>query len=415
MNILIINQFALTPKDAGGTRHFSIAKYLVRFGNRVTIYASSSSYLDTKHTTPAKTGTETIEGVEFIWLRSIQYQEKLIYRLFHMIIFFFQILLQIQYKISKFDVVIGSSPYPTTALAALIVCKLNRIPFILEIRDLWPESFIRIHGMSKYHPLVLFFGAIEKILYHHSDYVVTLLNGSETYIRASSPRVDQIALIPNGFDFDFLKYVPKDNIKTRKVFIFLYAGAIGLANDLEPIVRAFGKVSSIMKGAELHIYGEGSEKSKLLSLLVQESINGVKFFLPVSKEKIYELYAGADSFVFPVLNSPLYKYGMSQNKSFDYLALKKPILMTSNVDSRVNHVLQSGAAINVSPDDLEAIGQGFIRIFNMPEVERDAMGENGFRFLKTYFSMESHAKKFEQVSQKLVKQFKVTRASRYKV
>jgi glycosyltransferase involved in cell wall biosynthesis len=410
MKILMVNQFALTPKDAGGTRHFSIGKYLVKSGHQVTIYASNSAYLNTKDQSGLENiNDEVIEGVHFIWLKSIRYQERLIYRMIHMLLFFFQILFCVRYKPRQFDVIMGSSPYPTTALAALIVSKINRIPFILEIRDLWPEGFVRINGMSKYHPMVLFFGLIEKILYRYSDHIVTLLKGSENHIQAITPTAKKITLIPNGFDFDFLRFIPEKKLSKSGAFIFLYAGAIGIANNLEPLIKAFAKVATSLENAELHIYGDGSEKNKLVTLVDQEKIENVRFFAPVAKQKIYEIYADATAFVFPLLNTPLYKYGISQNKTFDYLAMRKPILMASNVDPAINHVLQSGAAINVSPDDLIAIGQGFVQILQMSEQTRQEMGEKGYMFLETNFSMENHAKKLEEIAQELMNQFGTTR------
>jgi glycosyltransferase involved in cell wall biosynthesis len=410
MNILIINQFALTPRDAGGTRHFSLAKYLVRRGHNVTIYASNSAYLNTNKVASNKnTIFEEIEGVNFVWMKSIQYQEKLIYRMLHMMIFFFQIIFCIDFKPRQYDVVIGSTPYPTTALAALIVCKLYQISFILEIRDLWPEGFIRINGLSKYHPMVLFFAVVEKILYRYSDYIVTLLKGSEKHIQFVSPSSNRISVIPNGFDFDFLKFIPKENLKKTDHFTFLYAGAMGLANNLEPLIKAFGMVSQQLGVSRLHIYGDGSEKNKLILLVEQSKIDNVRFFPPVVKEKIYEIYANADAFVFPLLNTPLYKYGISQNKSFDYLASKKPILMASNMDPSINHVLQSGAAINVNPDDLSDMAQGFVRIFRLSDEKRQQMGEKGYRFLEEHYSVENHAIEYEIIMLELVNQFKKTK------
>ena len=320
MTVWIFNHHALTPEQAGGTRHFDYAKKLVDMNHDVTIFASSFHYAvheDFKAYPSSKDFiTETFEGVEFVWIKTRPYQGNGVDRVINMLDYMHKA----QYIARKEmptrpDIVIGSSVHLFAVYAGYRCARYYNVPFVMEVRDLWPQTLIDM-GMPKWHPFILVLGWLERFLYKRADAIITNLPYAHRYISQYVPE-NRIYWIANGVDLsrnmDVAPYLFEEGL-----FHIVYAGAIGQANQLQILLKAAEKITD--NTIRIHIVGDGPERARLESYAKRHSLSQVVFHGPVDKQTAVSMINGADLLFFPLVDSPVFRYGIASNKLFDYLA-----------------------------------------------------------------------------------------------
>jgi glycosyltransferase involved in cell wall biosynthesis len=162
------------------------------------------------------------------------------------------------------------------------------------------------------------------------------------------------------------------------VFTLMYFGAHGQANGLDCVLQAMKLVeqSSLGQKIVLRMVGDGPLKPALIAQASDLALKNISFEPPVPKSQIPALAAQADAFVLTVLDLPkLYRYGISMNKMFDYLAASRPIIMASNAAN--NPVADAQAGLSVEPGQPEALAQAILQIAATPVEERQRMGRAG--------------------------------------
>lgn len=396
MNILWINQFAVAPDQAGGTRHFSFARRLVQSGHDVTIVASGMNYLtrDVRQGSQEFT-TETREGVRFHWLSTGAHSGTRFSRALNLFRFASGILRVPGFdRLPRPDVVIGSSPSPFAALAALCVARRIGATFVLEVRDLWPQTLVEIGNLSRYHPFVLLIDAIQRRLYRNASRIITLLPGSRDEIVKCGGRADDIAWIPNGIDLDLCGAATRSAPDDGR-FDVVYAGAHGTANALDTIVACAAILEREGSGTMFHLYGDGPEKARLAGVAIERGANNIRFHDPVPKAQVYEVLAAADAFVLVLKKSGLYRHGFSLNKLWDYMAAGRPIVFS--VDAEQNVVEEARCGLTVPAEDAQAMAAAVRTLAGMSAEEREAMGRRGRRFVEEHHDIAGLAQRLENV------------------
>lgn len=297
-------------------------------------------------------------------------------------------------KLSNPDIIIGSSPQPFAALAAERLASDYNIPFIMEVRDLWPQSLIDLGKTSKYHPFIILLAMLEKYLYKKAAKIVTALPGASNYISELGFPKDKIVWIPNGID---LTLVPEFNKSMQNnVFTVMYTGAHGVGNGLDTVLYA---ADSIMKqlGDKIlfRFIGDGVEKNNLKNLSSKLKLENVAFEDPVPKAHVYNKMNEADIFLMTLMKSPVFKWGISPNKLFDYLAMSKPVVF--GVEAYNDPVKEAGAGISVSPEDPQALAEAILKLYNISVEEREEMGLRGRQHVEENYDFNKLAEKLEVV------------------
>lgn len=402
MNIWMVNQYAIPPEQAGITRHFSFAKQLVSKGHDVTIVASSFDHVTQRETRLKADATwkiEMIDGVRFLWLRTPPYKGNTVARMLNMAVFALRVLLETR-RLRKPDVILGSSPHLFGALAARWRAYFLRVPFVLEVRDLWPQSLIDLAGLSEKHVIVSLLRLIERYLYSTAHRVVTLLPGAVEYIEKRGAKKGHVTWISNGVSLDNIS-LPAD-APAQSHFRVVYAGTHGLANGLDSILDA----AKILKErgeerVEFVFYGDGPERRRLETRVLHENITNLTFKGPVSKADVYDELVLADVFIATMRNIELYKHGISFNKLYDYLACARPVIFGSNALN--NPVAEAGAGITVEPENGVQMADAVMTLLNATPEERADLGWRGRRFVEEHYSLASLANRLEQVLQVAVR------------
>ncbi len=393
MNIWLINHYALTPQHSGGTRHYDLAKELIKKGHRVTIVAASFHYVSNQEMKQYPEGKEmlleTIDGVSFIWIKTRPYKGNGIGRVLNMLDFTKKLHNISTISLTPPEIIVGSSVHLFAVYGAYRLAQKYRVPFVMEVRDIWPQTLIDL-GISKYHPFVLLLGWLEPFLYRKADAIITLLPKADQHIKKFAIKAQKIHWISNGVNLTpFEKGSPSHHLNPSK-FNLLYTGTLGLANNLEPLIEAARHLKEI---PQIHITLVGSGP-KLETLKQQVAdLDNITFLPPVPKTEIPALLLEADAFFLALKDIPLYRFGMSMNKLFDYMAAAKPIVFATNIEENPVEIAQAG--IQTLPDDVDDIVKAIRTLYNATKETQKTMGDNGLRYVSQHFSIPVIATQFE--------------------
>jgi glycosyltransferase involved in cell wall biosynthesis len=387
VNVWIINHFAVSPDQPGGTRHFMFARELVRRGLHASIVASSVSYSTRRESHLEANETASVEqheGVTFIWLKTPSYGARWTARVWNMIVFAARLLTApVLKQQSSPDVVIGSTPHLFSALAAWMLARSRRVPFVLEVRDLWPESLVALGRVSRWHPFILLLRSIEIFVYRRAAAILTLLPASHDYFVANGVRRERIHWLPNGVDISSI--APVSPPPAGRPFVVMYAGAHGLANGLDVILDAARDLRANSGAVEFRLVGEGPDKPRLVRRAAAESLANLRFEPPCPKQLVHSVLAQADAFLMVLARSPLFRWGISPNKLFDYMAAARPVIFA--VSTPYNPVAEAEAGLTVEAGDAGAIAAAITALAEMSPERRWDMGKKGRAYVEEHFDI----------------------------
>lgn len=377
MNILWINHFAVAPTEGGGTRHFELGRELVRMGWGVTIAASDFNlqlrrYVRRESAADRALRSETLDGVQFDWLWAAPYTGNNWRRVWNWLSFC-RSLLTHRGNHNRPDVVIGSSPHLFAALAGERLARRWGVPFVFEVRDLWPESIVAAGGRKG--PAYHVFSLIARYLYRRADRIVVLASGSAVRIAQQGASADRIVYVPNGADVGAFSEIHLASRSTSSDFTLLYAGAHGPANGLDVVLDA----AEILKDrGDIHflLLGDGPVKASLETSARARQLSNVEFRAPVAKREMPALMASVNAGLMVLRDSPLFAFGVSPNKLFDYLSAALPVVC--NVPGDVAAMVKSaGAGEQATDGSARALAEAILRLRDRSSNEQAEMGRSG--------------------------------------
>lgn len=396
-NVWILNHYAQEPGGSGGTRHFHLAEHLRAYGWHATVIAASVEH-QSGHQRLApgeKQRCDYFNGVPFLWVRTPEYQGSGGGRMRNMLAYTWTVLQpSTTAKLPRPDVVIGSSVHPFAAVAGALLASRFKVPFIFEVRDLWPQTLVDMGRLQETSFITWTLRKLERWLYRRAERTVVLLPRAWEYITPLGILKEHVIWIPNGVDLSLFPRSPVTNTVNDR-FTLMYFGAHGQANGLDNVLCAMHYVQEQPNCRHIHLrmIGDGPLKSSLVAQATEMGLTNVSFESPVAKSQIPALAAQADAFVIAVLNLPeLYRYGISMNKLFDYLAAERPILIAS--DAANNPVEDAQSGLTVPPGQPQALAEAIIIIANTPLPERQRMGRAGREYVE-------HNHGFEQLALRL--------------
>lgn len=403
-NVWFINHYAQAPYNFGGTRHFCLAKYLKQQGWDSSIIASSTEINTSKQLIDDKKPYkyEYIDGVHFVRLKTISYKGNGVSRMLNMLQFSLKTVF-FNYKalLKKPGIIIGSTIHPFAALAGYILSKYYKIPFIFEVRDLWPQTLVDMGYLREKSLLCKCMRLLELFLAKKSDRIITLLPRAADYYETYGIDTKKIIWIPNGIDFQYFPKLPP-KVKQDSNFNFYYFGALGKANNLENLILSMKILNQKENypNLQLKLVGSGPEKENLIELTKSLNIKNITFFDPVPKSEINLICQQADAFIFNLQNLPVFRFGISSNKLFDFMAGAKPIIFCCEAIN--NPVSDAQCGITVPPNNPDALAEAMITISKASNEERARMGESGRAYAQNYHNYEVLAHKLSNIMREVI-------------
>ena len=396
INIWLINQYSYPPGKSNWRRHFDLFKNFPKEEYNIDVICGSFVH-DRKEEILNKGEKYRLinsEGIKYHILSGILYKSKLV-RMLSMIQFFFKVLFFSKKLKDKPDIIYASSPHPFNGLAGMYLARKYKCPFILEIRDLWPETWVAMGATTKKSILYKVFAYIEKVLYKNADKIITLTANKDYYI---SVGVDEkkVEIVSNGVDLEKYDSLLKEESPIKLLenkFNILYTGAHGTANCLDNILE----VAKLIKNNDIvfNFIGEGEKKEELIKKSEEYNLKNVRFYPPINKNLIPNTLKNGDVMIVVAKNTPLYKYGISFNKIFEYFASSKPIIFSGNVANDM--VKDANAGISVDAENVEKIKEAVISLYSMSKDQREVLGKNGRKYVEGNYDTKVLSKKIEKI------------------
>ena len=355
MKILYLHQYFSTPKMAGGLRSYEAARRLVRMGHEVHMITSKSG----DEFTADGEFSEDEAGIHVHWLE-VPYSNRMSYGERIKAFFKFAWRAGIEASHLKGDVVFATSTPLTIALPAIYAAKRNKVPMVLEIRDLWPEVPIAVGALK--NPVTIAVARwLERFSYRNSAYIIALSPGMKEGIVATGYPEDRVTVIPNSCDLELFEVDMDLGREIRQRYdwlkdrpLVIYAGTLGLVNGVDYFAHLASEVSSHDQEIRFAVIGTGREDSKVRAVAEELGVLNKNFFMiPVApKYEIAAWLSAADlatSFVIDLKEL----WNNSANKFFDTLAAGKPIAI-NHEGWQADIIRETGAGLILSAKDINS-------------------------------------------------------------
>ena len=410
MNILLIYQYFLQVKGSGGLRFNEMTRKWSEMGHHITVL-SGMIYHNSGEKYPEYKGKIFVneyhaENIKVIRCHDSEGSQKsFIARLRVYFTFVCTSLWAGLFKArEKYDIIIVSSPPLFVGIPAYILSLIKRVPYVFEVRDLWPESAIDT-GVLTNNRLIKLAYWFESFIYRKAKLINVLTPAFyETLKEKKGVPEQKLIMIPNASDFSFSEEIlktfdreafrKKENLEGK--FVIIYVGAHGVANHLDQLLDA-GKALEDTNVLFLLI-GQGMEKERLKQKVKEMNMINVRFMDPVPKKEVFKYILASEMGASILKKVDTFKTVYS-NKTFDYMSCKKPILMAIDGVSK-ELIEKADAGIFVEPENPEDFA-GKIRIYiKNPDLVK-IQGENGYRYAKQYFDRNVLAKQYLTEIQKI--------------
>jgi glycosyltransferase involved in cell wall biosynthesis len=382
--VVIVNHNAGSPQHGPNLRSYYTAKYLVRRGYSVHIFSSSFShkYVCLPNVSGQVT-KEKIDDIHYYWVRTRPYK-GIIGRVWSFRQFAKKLDRVISEHIHEMKVLICSSPPPVFSCICHRIARRYGARFIFDVRDLWPLTILEMGAASRYNPYILYMERLERFAYKNADMVVSALPCSESYMREKGLPESRFCCIQNGTEVGPKPSIdeaelPKDIRKIlngKSPFRVGYAGAFDRSKDLDSFLRAAALLRE--RDIQFVLVGKGRERRRLASQAAE--LPNVSILPPVRSDQIQWVLARFDVCYMGLKNKPVFRYGVSLNKQFEYMRAARPILNAINAGNDI--VLEANCGISVKPEDAHAIADAVVRFAAMAQCERREIGERGAVYLK---------------------------------
>lgn len=306
----------------------------------------------------------------------------------------------------QYDLLFATSTPLTIALPGIIAKWLRRKPFVFEIRDPWPEV-PRALGVIKNPAILLAARWFEKLAYRQANASIGLSPGMVEGIRGVVGSDKSVTLIPNGCDLD--RFRPR-SAKDRSVFgvspfvkfVAVYAGAHGMANGLGAVLDAAACLNSMGRvDIAIVFIGDGREKPGLMRRAKDEGLGNCIFIPPIAKERVADILPHADAGLMIFDNVPIFYYGTSPNKFFDYIASGLPVI--NNYPGWLKEMIEKhGCGTAVSPEKPEALAAALIQLADDESTDRRRVAINARTLAEQHFDRKKLASHFADVLEHVV-------------
>lgn len=410
MKILYVSQYYPPEMGAPSARASELAKHWVSMGHQPTILTGFPNH-PTGRVPPEWRSRfrrlrfrETVDSVNILrtWLWPLPnrkaYERALNYSSFCASASLAGI------TISKPDVVIGTSPQLLVGLSAWWIARLKRVPFIFEVRDLWPESLVAVGAGDASSMLHKVLGHIAGFLYRKSDHIVVVTPAFKDHlIKHWSVPDAKISVVENGVETDLFR--PDSNtlhtsegLPSRK-FRVCYIGTLGWAHGLDTLVQAAGQLQSRGPEVEFLLVGEGADKERIKMLAREQGLSNISFADQMPRERIPEFIQQCDACLVLLRKTDVFKT-VIPTKMLEYMSCARPVIL--GVDGQARSILEEArGGIYVEPENAKALANAILELKTRPEL-CEQFGNNNRRYILDKFSRQETAERYIEVLERIV-------------
>ncbi|MCH8034641.1 MAG: glycosyltransferase family 4 protein [Bacteroidetes bacterium] len=403
MKILLITEYFPPEIGAGSTRAYEHSSQWVKNGHDVTVITGFPDYPDgiiPQKYKGYKFLIEDIEGIRVIRTYTFPAPNKRFFRrVISFISFMISSIVQGTIASKKQEILIATSPPFLVGVSGYIISKFKNIPFVFEVRDLWPESAIQL-GELKNKFVIKFLKKIELYLYHSAKLIVPVAESTINVLLKMGIEENKITVIKNGVDFGTIRQPLSNKFENTDKFVVTYIGTIGLSHALDKVVES----AELLKNEDsilFQIIGEGAEKENLNKLIGKLGLYNVKLINKIEREQLTEYYSNADILLVTLRKLDIFKK-VIPSKLFEIMAFEKPILISVDGEARII-VEKAKAGLFVHPENPEDLRDKIVYLKNHPSLLKE-FGKNGRIFVEENFDRSKLAQKYELLLSSIINQ-----------
>ena len=393
--ILFVSHYAMPPAYEMREKTLKHAYYLQKKGYEVTIVSASTIHntnVNLMRNTSTQYRMQKYDGIPFIHIKCCDYHDRgTVWRILNLL----------QFAV-KFRLIGQKFPLPDVIIAEAncinyspiyYFCRDNKIPFYVDVRDLWPESIVEYLGFSKNNPVIRYLYHREKKMYMRSDGIIFSMAGGKQYIKEkgwdTAVPPSKIHHINNGVDLKAFEYnkdhfqIQDSDLTDAHTFKVIYCGSIRLVNGLGTLVDTAAELKRMNRGnIKILVYGDGDERASLEQRCKREKLDNIIFKGFVEKKYIPFIISCGDLNFIQVKQTAIMRFGSSLNKLFEYLASGKPVL--SDLQVRYDIIKRYGAGTTMTTQAPADIANEMIRYAEMDPKEYETICQNARRAAKAY-------------------------------
>jgi colanic acid biosynthesis glycosyl transferase WcaI len=303
------------------------------------------------------------------------------------------------------DIIIATSPQLLVGLSGWWVSRATNVPFVLEIRDLWPESLVAV-GLGNSHSLLhRGVGRLAGFLYRTCDHLVVVTPAFKDHIVRGWEIADgKISVIPNGVETDLFSPAVDGNMVRKELgldgkFVISYIGTLGMAHDLSTVLDAAAKCQQSIPEVVFLLVGEGADKERIVASAHERQLHNVRFLPQQQRERVASFVVASDVCLVTLRRSDVFKT-VIPTKMLEFMSCGRPVVLA--VEGQASHLLKvAGAGICIQPQDPVAIVNAATQLHRDRNMCR-SLGENGRKYIEQNLSRSRTAKNYIEVLQTLV-------------
>ncbi len=396
MKILLIHQYFLEKGDGGGSRFNEMTQYWASLGHHITVLSGMVHYATGKKEERYK-GKFVVKDADFYKNVDVfrchvseSYNKNFLGRLWAYFSFVFSSVYAGLFKLNKkYDVIVATSPPLFVGITAYVLSKFKKLPFIFEVRDLWPESAIDTGVLSNKY-IIKFAYSFESFVYKKATLINVLTPAFRNkLIEEKQVPKDKVLFIPNAADFTMAEKIQinfdvkefRKKMHLDDKFVITYVGAHGVANHLIQLIDAAEKLTKT--NVVFQLIGDGMKKRELQEEVANRKLNNVIFRNSVSKEEVFKYILASDVGASVLKKVDTFKTIYS-NKTFDYMSCKKPILLLIDGVSK-ELIEKANCGVNAEPENISHIVKSCKLLLKFKTEDLNEMGNNGYMYAKKHF------------------------------
>lgn len=303
------------------------------------------------------------------------------------------------------ELVIASSPQLLVGLSGWWLARCNGVPFVFEVRDLWPESLVAVGVSGHNSPLHRSLAKIAGFLYRSCDRLVVVTPAFKEYL-VEHWRVpdEKIFVVENGVETSLFSRLTPNTALRRAIgaegkFVVSYIGTMGNAHGLETLLEAAALLRERAPEVLFLMVGEGAEKARIVSLAHSRGLTNMRFVGQQPREKIPAYITASDVCLVLLKKAELFKTVLP-TKMLEFMSCARPVIL--GVDGHARSVMeQANAGIFVAPEDSAALVDAILRLAADPAL-RESLGRNGRQYVLQHFSRQQTAEVYLDVLQDLL-------------
>jgi glycosyltransferase involved in cell wall biosynthesis len=400
VKILYVSQYFPPEMGAPAARAIELARHWVEAGHEVTVLTGFPNHptgvvpAEWRQRLRRLVYREIVDGVNVArtWLWPLP-NRRADERILNYSSFFISAAVR-GLSLAHVDVVIATSPQLLVGLAGWWIARWQRVPFVFEVRDLWPESLAAVGAGSEKSLLHGSLRAAAGFLYRKSRRIVVVTPAfREHLIRHWNVPSARISVVENGVETDLFSPANTDpgirrQLEAEGKFLVCYLGTMGMAHGLETLVEAASRLQASHPQVVFALVGEGSDKQRIKTLVTSQALRNVRFVDQQPRERVPAYINASDACLVLLKKTDLFRT-VVPTKMLEFMACGRPVIV--GVEGEAGKIMEeAGAGVLVEPENAAALAEAIAKLA-ADRVVSETMGGNGRKYIIEHYARKQTA------------------------